>query len=244
MITFVMLTWNRRKFIEMCLDAFYQSISSNCDYQFLLIDNGSDDGTVEFLKQRERIDKNLKVFYNKRNKGLSEYKKLLNRSKGDYIVIVDDDVIEFPKDFDLLMVNFLENFTDFGFIALDVVQNEHTNGGKPELENYVDIERNGYTISNGPAGGWCVILRRKDYAKIKFSFNLSRLNMYKGEDGKLCNLMSSKLNLKYGIMKDIRCFHATGPHYSKIYGCLDRDIIKYKKAKLTAFVDLYRNFEK
>ena len=238
-----MLTWNRRKFIEMCLDAFYQNISSTCDYQFLLIDNGSDDGTVEFLKQRESIDQKLKVFYNKRNKGLSEYKKLLNRSKGDYIVIVDDDVIEFPKDFDLQMVNFLQNFSDFGFVALDVVQNEHTNGGKPELSNYVDIERNGYIISEGPTGGWCVILRRKDYQKVKLRFNLSRLNMFKSEDGKLSRLMFAKLKLRSGLMKNISCLHACGPYYSKNFGCIKRDLIKFKTAKLTAFVDLYTKFE-
>lgn len=243
MITFVMLTWNRRNFIEMCFDSFYENISSNCDYQFMVIDNGSDDGTAEFLKDCEKKDQNLKVIYNKKNKGLSEYKKLLNKSKGDYIIIIDDDVIKFPRDFDLLMVNYIDNFTDFGFIALDVIQNEYTNGGKQEDHNYVNIVRNGYTISKGPAGGWCAILRRKDYAKIKLRFNLSLLNMAKGEDGKLSKLMSSKLNLHFGIIKDKRCFHASGPYYSKIYGCLDRDIIKYKNAKLINFVNLYTKFK-
>ena len=238
-----MLTWNRRQFIEMCLDSFYQNVSLNCDYQFLLIDNGSDDGTVETLKKRQANDTNLKVFYNKKNKGLNEYKKLLNRSKGDYIIIIDDDVIEFPKDFDLLMVNYLDSFPDFGFLALDVIQNEHTNGAKPEQHNYIDIVRAGLTISEGEAGGWCAILRRKDYSKIRFRFNLSRLNMGKGEDGKLRKLMAAKLNLRFGIMKNINCFHACGPYYSKIYGYLERDLIKFKAAKLTAFVDLYTDFK-
>lgn len=238
-----MLTWNRKQFIEMCFDSFYKNISSNCVYQFLLIDNGSDDGTVETLNKLQTKDKNLKVIYNKRNKGLNEYKKLLNKSKGDFIIIIDDDVIEFPKDFDLLMVNCLNSFPDFGFLALDVIQNEHTNGGKPEQFNYVDIERNDFTISEGPAGGWCAILRRKDYAKIKFRFNFSRLNMGKGEDGKLRRLMSSKLSLKSGIMKNISCFHASSPYYSKIYGYIERDLIKFKAARLNAFVDLYNDFK-
>ncbi|MDD5185251.1 MAG: glycosyltransferase [Paludibacter sp.] len=243
MISFVMLTWNRRRFMEMCLDSFYQNISENCVYQFLLIDNGSDDGTVEALKKRQSDDKNLKVIYNKRNKGLNEYKKLLNRSKGDYIIIIDDDVIEFPKDFDLLMVKYLDNFPDFGFLALDVIQNEHTNGGKPDQQYYVDIERYGLTISEGQTGGWCAILRRKEYVKIKFRFNLSRLNMGKGEDGKLRRLMHSKLNLRSGIIKNITCFHACGPYYSNIYGFIERDLFKFKAAKLNAFVDLYNNFK-
>lgn len=241
MITFIMLTWNRKQYIEKCLDAFYRNISSNCAYQLLIIDNGSDDGTVETLKIRESKDKNLKVFYNKRNKGLNQYKRLLNKSKGEHIIIIDDDVIDFPKDFDYQMVNCINNLPEFGFIALDVIINEHTNGAKPEPQHYKDVEINGFTISEGPAGGWCAILRRKDYAKVKFRFNISRLNMYKSEDGKLSRLMASKLGLRSGIMKDVCCLHACGPYYSKMYGALERDLIKFKEAKLDAFVDWYNS---
>jgi glycosyltransferase involved in cell wall biosynthesis len=243
MITFVMLTWNRKQFVEMCLDSFYRNISLNCNYQFLLLDNGSDDGTVEALKDRESKDKNLKVIYNKKNKGLNEYKKLLNECKGDYIIIIDDDVVEFPKDFDIQMLNFLDNAPDFGYIALDVIQNEHTNGGKPESHMYTDVEYNGYILAEGPTGGWCTAMRQKDYSKIKFWFNLNRLNMQNGEDGKLSKLMYSKLGLRSGLMKNIICFHACGPYYSKMYGCIERDIIKYKEAGLKKFVDIYKDFD-
>jgi glycosyltransferase involved in cell wall biosynthesis len=239
MISFVMLTWNRKQFLIKCLDSFYKNISAHCNYEFLLIDNGSDDGTVDILKNYESNDARLKVFYNRQNKGLTQYKKLLNKSKGKYIIIVDDDVIDFPKDFDSTMVKYMENAPDFGFLALDVIQNEHTNGAKPEQHNYTDVERNGYIISKGPTGGWCVILRQKDYKKIKFKFNFSKLNMAKGEDGKLSQLLSSKLNLKSGLLKDICCFHASGPYYSKVYNCIERDILKYRKAGLDEFVEKY-----
>jgi glycosyltransferase involved in cell wall biosynthesis len=240
-----MLTWNRKSFLELNLNSFFQNISSKIEYQFIILDNGSTDGTVELLREREQLDARLKVIYNKKNKGLNEYKRLLNMCKHDYIVIVDDDVIEFPPNFDQQMVNYLETFTDFGFVALDVVQNEHTNGAKPDETQYVDLMRDGLTISQGPAGGWCVIMRRKDYSKIRLRFNLGyKLNMSKGEDGKLSYLMRSKLNLKSGVMKGIRCFHASGPYYSSMFGCIDRDLIKFKEAKLDQFVELYKDFEK
>ena len=239
-----MLTWNRKSFLELNLNSFNQNISAEYKYQFIILDNGSTDGTVELLKEREQMDAHLKVIYNKKNKGLNEYKRLLNMCKSDYIVIVDDDVIEFPRHFDSHMVSYMKTFTDFGFVALDVVQNEHTNGAKPDETHYTDITRDGLIISQGVAGGWCVIMRRKDYSKIRLRFNLGyKLNMRNGEDGKLAYLMHSKLRLKSGIMKGIKCFHACGPYYSKMYGYLDRDLIKFKEAKLDQFVDLYKDFE-
>jgi len=241
MITFVMLTWNRKIFLEKFFEAFYKNKSQNNDYQFLLVDNGSNDGTVKILKKREQEDKNLKIFYNKKNKGLNQYKRLLNKSKGDYIIILDDDVIDFPENFDLQMVNYIDNFQNFGFIGLDVIVNKHTNGGKPQPENYIDYEHNNLTISEGPTGGWCVIMRRKDYAKIKLRFNISRFNMQKAEDGKLSRLLASRLNLRSGIMKNVCCLHACGPVYSKMFGCMELDLQKFKAANLDVFVEWYNS---
>ena len=55
---------------------------------------GSTDGTVELFR---KINNNRFYFhFNKENKGLNAYKKLLNSARNDYILIIDDDVIDFP----------------------------------------------------------------------------------------------------------------------------------------------------
>ncbi|MDR0526439.1 MAG: glycosyltransferase family 2 protein [Spirochaetaceae bacterium] len=243
MVSFVMLTWNRKQFVEKMFSSFYKSKSEKYNYEFLIIDNGSIDGTASLLKEAEKNDPHIKIWYNKKNKSLNEYKKLFNRSKGDYIIIIDDDVIEFPKDFDKIMVDFINVFYDFGFIALDVIQNEFTNGAKPELKFYKDILKNGLTISEGPAGGWCSIFRKTDYKKIKFKMAGKRLDMKNGEDGVLCYLFENILGLKQGLTKGIKCFHACGPWYSKEFGYLDRDIQKYKASGLDNFVELYNKYK-
>jgi glycosyltransferase involved in cell wall biosynthesis len=118
-----MLTWNRRAYVEKCLASFYQKKSKDCEYEFIIIDNGSNDGTVELLNSFKTNDRRLRIIFNKQNKGVNEYKRLLKRCRGDYIVIIDDDVIEFPVNFDSIMVNCINEATDFGFLALDVVPN-------------------------------------------------------------------------------------------------------------------------
>jgi glycosyltransferase involved in cell wall biosynthesis len=237
-----MLTWNRKKFVEELLHSFYQNISNAHEYEFIIVDNGSDDGTVELLKDAQKRNDKINVFYNNKNKGLSEYKRLFRNVKGEYIIIIDDDVIQFPKDFDDLLFKSLNCAKDFGFIALDVVQDEFTNGAKPEQSQYKDIKIGEYTISEGPTGGWCTILRKSDFDKIKFFFYIHRINMRYSEDGVIAKLMKQKLKLKEGLLKDIKCLHACGPYYSKQYGFLDRDIRKYRNSKLKNFVKVYESY--
>jgi glycosyltransferase involved in cell wall biosynthesis len=239
-----MLTWNRKKFIEELFISFYKNISNNLHYEYLIIDNNSNDGTVNLLQNASENNSRIKVWYNNKNKDLNEYKKLFKKSKGQFIIIIDDDVIDFPKNFDEIMVEYMNEFIDFGFIALDVIQNEYTNGAKPEPSMYKDIEKNGKIISEGPTGGWCSIFRNKDYKKIRIQYELGgKLNMKCGEDGKLSSLFEGKLKLRHGLIKDTTCFHACGPYYSKQYGYLDRDIAKYKKSGLENFVNIYQQYK-
>jgi glycosyltransferase involved in cell wall biosynthesis len=229
--SFVILTWNRKAFFEKCLTSLIESIDSFEDTEIIVMDKGSTDGTQDFLQQ---FDKNY---------GLNAYKKLIGKAKGEYIVVVDDDVLAFPNNIKQVFADYLTTFKDFGYLALDVIQNEHTNGAKPEIEHYIEVERDGKIIQKGPTGGWCTGFRRKDYRKIKLFFNWKDMNMKASEDGILSLLFEKWLKLKSGIIKDIKCFHAAGPYYSKEYGYLDRDIEKYKLGGLDNFVEMYNEYK-
>jgi len=244
-ISFVMLTWNRKKFVEQMFLAFYKNLSNDFNYEFLIIDNGSNDGTKELIDKLSEADTNIKVWNNDKNKGLNEYKKLFSKTKGEYVIIIDDDVIEFPKSFDRSLIEYINEFRDFGFICLDVIQNEFTEGAKPDSQFYTDIERGGKIISEGPAGGWCAVFRRKDYKKIEILFYLTgSLSMKKSEDGILCALFKRVLRLKRGVIQGVKCLHACGPYYSKLFGYLDRDIEKYRMSKLNNAADTYCEYKK
>ena len=243
MLTFIMLTWNRKMFLERCIDAFLKRVSGNYPYEFLIIDNGSTDETKEYLEEICQGLTGFSVEFNTRNKGIAEYKKLLKRATGDYICIIDDDVIDFPENFDEVLVSCIDEFVDYGFLSLDVIQNEHTNGAKPGPENYTPVKGREYTLQDGPAGGWCAILRKRDYDRIRRPLALKRISMRNGEDGSLSKLMRKKLGLRCGVIDNVRCFHASGPYYSKKFGYLNRDIAKYRESGLTHMTDIYEAYK-
>ncbi|GGH14977.1 hypothetical protein GCM10011586_35770 [Silvibacterium dinghuense] len=207
------------------------------------MNNNSSDRTTEVLELYQGQDR-FRIFNAKKNLGLNAYKKLFKESQGDIIVTVDDDILQFPKNFDLTFLEYMELFPDYGYFALNVVQDERTNGAKPGPELYIDETRNGKTMQLGPAGGWCSCFRQRDFAKIRLRFKLFPLSMKHPEDGFITWNFKNKLKLKCGVIKDAICLHACGPFYAKQYDHLDREIAKYSKVGLKSIAAQYEKIKR
>ena len=62
------------------------------DFEFLISDDGSTDGSVEILKSYEKIDSRINIYFNKENIGLTKsLNKLLKHSSSEYIARQDSD---------------------------------------------------------------------------------------------------------------------------------------------------------
>lgn len=234
----VILTWNRHAFLEICLRELVKSLSKCHSYEILVMNNGSSDRTREVLEPYQGQE-HFRIFHSEKNLGLNAYKKLFRESQGEYIVTVDDDILEFPLNFDSIFLEYTELFPDYGYFALNVVQDERTNGAKPGPENYLDEKKNGKTMQLGPAGGWCSCFRQSDFAKIRLRFNLFPLSMRHPEDGFITRNFKKRLKLKCGIIKDVLCLHACGPFFAKQFDHLDREIAKYSKVGLKEIAAQY-----
>jgi len=240
-MSFVILTWNRYQFLEKCLGALTKSITDIENSEIIVMDNGSTDNTKAVLAKYTE-NKLVRVISRDKNYGLNAYKKLFSYAKGKYITIVDDDVLAFPEGLDDIFIDYLQTFTNYGFLALNVIQNEFTNGAKPGPEHYKDETINGKTIEFGPTGGWCTCFRRSDYKKIWWDTLFTKWSMSNCEDGFISAAFWKKLKLKSGIIKNEIYFHASGPYYAKQYGHLDREIEKYRLSGLQTFVDTYQTY--
>ena len=240
-LSFVVLTWNRQVFLEKCLDGLIRCLAAPDECEVVVMDNGSTDATPEILKRYERTSM-VRVIRSSRNQGVNGYKKLFREARGEYVVVIDDDVLSFPQELDKIFARYMEAYPDYGYLACNVIQNEFTNGAKPGPESYVQDQRADCIVERGPAGGWCSCFRMRDYKAIRFRMRFARLSMKNGDDGFITRAFQEKLGLKSGIIRDAVCFHASGPHYAKEYGHLDREIEKYRQAGLDRFVEEYRRY--
>lgn len=106
MLSILIVTYNCREDVERCL----ASISENpptMQYEILLLDNGSKDGTVEAVESQYP---SVRVMDWAENRGLAPaLKHLVEQSTGDWLFFLDSDTVIQPTSFDPILKFFGEN---------------------------------------------------------------------------------------------------------------------------------------
>lgn len=94
-ISVIVPVYQAEKFLHRCLDSMARQTFS--DWELILVDDGSTDGSAALCDQFAAKDSRARVFHRKKNQGVSEARNLgLNEAKGDYIAFLDaDDCYEF-----------------------------------------------------------------------------------------------------------------------------------------------------
>ncbi len=94
-ISFVILAWNCKDFMENCLFSIQASLSeTKTPYEIIVVDNGSSDGTSEILESLvQKKELPLQVICLEKNTGTTYSRNLaFTRAKGTYICVMDSDV--------------------------------------------------------------------------------------------------------------------------------------------------------
>ncbi len=87
-VSVIVPAYNVKMYVEKCVKSLMNQTFS--DYEIILVDDGSTDGTVEICDELAECGK-VRVFH-KENGGLSDARNFgLNRAFGDYITFVDSD---------------------------------------------------------------------------------------------------------------------------------------------------------
>ncbi len=79
-----------------CLHSIYNE-NKNLKFEVIIVDNGSDDGTSKWLMEEKNKYSNLKIFTLDKNIGFGPAVNLgIQRSKGEFIVILNNDTLVSP----------------------------------------------------------------------------------------------------------------------------------------------------
>ena len=88
-VSVIMLTYNREKLVGRAIESVLQQSYKN--FEFIIVDNGSEDGSAEVAKSYARRDSRIRL-YQTDKKSIGEGRNFgLSRSTGDYITFLDDD---------------------------------------------------------------------------------------------------------------------------------------------------------
>ena len=120
--TIIIPCFNEIKTIKILLNRVKNNISS--EDNIIIVDDGSTDGTTDFLKTIE--DKNIEIIFHKNNLGKGKaIQTALDKNLSDLIIIQDADLEYNPKDYDLLLKPFLETDADIVYGSRFIGTNDY-----------------------------------------------------------------------------------------------------------------------
>ncbi len=109
--TIIILNWNGKKHLDENLDSVLNQGYEN--FEVLIVDNGSDDNSVDYVKEIQKNHSNVKLLKNEKNLGFAfgnnkGIDRILEEGKSEYIVFLNNDV-KVASDW---LENLLEGFSD------------------------------------------------------------------------------------------------------------------------------------
>ncbi len=113
----IIITWNSLSYIKQTVPVLLNQKYKEIEY--IYVDNGSTDGTVEYIKEQieKNKDRNIKLIENSTNLGISKAKNQgVKASKGKYILMLDDDMLIENPNFISNIVQYYESLHNPAFL--------------------------------------------------------------------------------------------------------------------------------
>jgi len=97
-ISILIPVYNEFRYIKTCIENILEQKFDNFDFEIIVSDNNSDDGTKKILNKIE--NEKVKIFFQEHNLGKgSNIKNALKYISGDYVLIQDADLEYSPLDY-------------------------------------------------------------------------------------------------------------------------------------------------
>lgn len=113
-VSIVVLTYNNLALNQQCIDSILHKTAYG-NYELIIVDNASADGTVQYLKELEAQQlPELKVIFNDSNKGFAGGNNVgIRAASGDYILLLNNDTVV-SRGWLTALVKHLENNPSYG----------------------------------------------------------------------------------------------------------------------------------
>src|ERR1044071_2021282 len=169
----VIVTYNNRDINLLCLETLFARTEWP-NFEVIVVDNASADGTVELLRELEQKYPRMRVIYNDRNSGFAPGNNLgLAHATGDYIVLLNNDTVV-PRGWLSAQIRHLVARPSIGLVG--PVSNAVGNEAKIDV-GYSDVRdmprwaakyvraHDGETFPIRMLGMFCVVMRRDVFEK-------------------------------------------------------------------------------
>ena len=214
-IGIVVLTHNRVHLLRQCVENVL-SVTSDATRQIVIWNNGSTDATREYLDSVE--DPRIKVVHHDANIGQNAYAPAFEMISEAYLVELDDDVVGAPEGWDAIMRDSLKRLPNIGFLAADLEDDPFDETAhyryRVRPHEYTQIEVNGVSLLEGPAGGTCAMTLRDLYRRVGGFPQDSKWVFWQEEPAYIARI--KELGYTATVLADLKVHHTGGAHYCEV----------------------------
>ncbi len=172
-VSIVIPVFNQLHFTKICLESLLPSLSQDCE--IIIIDNGSSDGTDEYLSKYS----NIKVITNEQNRGCAfAWNQGVKDSIAPWVAILNNDLILSPNWLDGLL-SFAEK-KGVDIISPAFREGEYDYNIAEHSRNFVKLMHNVARI--GVAQGICFMVRREVFERVGLFDENFRIGQFEDND--------------------------------------------------------------
>jgi glycosyltransferase involved in cell wall biosynthesis len=168
-VSIVILNYNHPELITKCLETM--CMTSDVDYEVVVVDNGSDAATVECLKRFESMGWITKLVLNTTNKWFSEGNNIgvaNTNPESKYILLLNSDVAFLRPDWLSKMIAWMEGVPDTEPSVWGFKPTVPTAGPRDIVSIGWSYDEN--LPSKARPEGWCLMFRRKAWREFSPDF--------------------------------------------------------------------------
>jgi len=221
-LTIIIVNWNNKKILQDCLESIYDT-QINYSYEIVVVDNNSQDGSVELIKNKFH---EVILIENNKNFGFAKANnRAIKIAKTDYILLLNNDTIITQNDCFGNMVRFMQKNPGVGVLGCKLLYSDGTLqsvGGKytsawEVFKNQIlfiktlkrfrkNNKKDNVFKKVDCVSGACLLTRREVFEKVGM---LKEDYFMYGEDIEFC-YRANKAGWKIGVLIDVSIIHLLG----------------------------------
>ncbi len=235
LLSMVMLTWNQLDYTRNCLASIQRTVS--VPFELIVVDNGSTDGTVDWLRRQAEMDSRIRLVENPENRGFSGGNNQgMQLARGRYILLINNDLLVFDGWIER-MLELFNRYPDAGVVGS---MTDHASGlqvvaeagslSAEELPAFAERFRTrwrGRVIPCRRVVGFCMLFRRELLEEIGLLDESFGSGNYEDDDYCLRAELAGYRNLLAG---DVFVHHAGGASFSG--NNLDREAANIRNRRI------------
>jgi len=214
-ISIVVVTHNRVHLLRRCVDDVLRRASSETR-EIVLWDNASTDATHEYLDTL--VDQRIRVVRHQENIAMNARARALALTSQDYLIELDDDIVEAPPDWDKTLLDAYRTLPRIGRLGANLAYDPLDTASRylrfmrEERGAYPLREVAGIRVLEGTPGGGCTMISRILYEQVG-GYREHRRHPYWRPEIPLERSLR-KAGYSSALLADLEVRHAGGAHYS------------------------------